>query len=324
MAYHVYHSTQARIVGPLRLALFDLDNTLITSKSGRRWASNADDWVFQGDGPRVLREYAAGGWTVGIVTNQFEWNLARAKGVAQAKCASVLAELHTVNGWQPWCLVATGSPAEAVYRKPARGLYDALLREYEGSAVAEVQMCGDAVGPDAERPEYRWADTDARFATAIGARFVTPDAVFGTRAAALNPDRRELVLLVGNMGSGKSTTSHRLVSQSQSDDIVCAFEYVHLEMDVLKTSARMIRETEKALGTRSVVVDGCHGTAASRAPYIELARELGIPIRVLWHIRDGRPYNTLRTRVVPEIAYATYSKRFEDPTLDGIPVEKIY
>ena len=323
--YHVFHSTQTRSTSPLlRLALFDLDGTLIASKSGRRWAKDADDWVFKGDVAGVFRSRAADGWTIAIVTNQSEWSTPRSKGAARAKCEAVLAELHTLNGWQPWCLVATGAPTEAVYRKPARGLYDALLREYSGSTVAEVIMCGDAVGPAAERPEYRWSDSDARFAAAIHARFLTPDAVFETRVAAPNVAGRELVLLVGNMGSGKSTTSGRLVEESTADGSLCAFEYVHLEMDVVKTAAKMLRETRKAIGARSVVVDGCHGTAAARAPYIELARELDIPIRILWHIRDGRPYNALRTRVVPEIAYATYSKRFEDPTLDGVPVEKIY
>jgi hypothetical protein len=56
-----------------------------------------------------------------------------------------------------------------------------------------------------------------------------------------------------------------------------------------------------------------------------LARELGVGVRIAWHIRDGRPYNALRTeKHVPEVAYAVYAKRFEDPRYDGVPVVLVY
>lgn len=324
MNYHIFHSTQTRPDGPLRFALFDLDGTLVVSKSGRRYAKDADDWIFLGDVPIILQQYATDGWVIAIVSNQSEWHDRRRKDAPKTKLESILAELHRINGWMPWCLVGTGPSTETVYRKPGRGLYDLLLAEYAGTAPSEVMMCGDAVGPTAARHEQRWSDSDRRFAEVIGARFVTPDTVFGTRTTTIDWHRKELVLLVGNMGAGKSTTSGRLVAQSTAEDLPAAFTYVHLEMDTLKTAAKMLRETRNALSSKSVVVDGCHGTAAKRAEYITLAAGLGVPIRILWHIRDGRPYNALRTRVVPEIAYATYSKRFEDPRLDGVPVELIY
>ena len=101
--------------------------------------------------------------------------------------------------------------------------------------------------------------------------------------------------------------------------------YVHCEQDVLGTARAVLRDATAGLKSgKSVVVDASHSTAAHRAPYLALARQLGAPVRILWHIRDGRPYNALREKPVPEVAYAVYSKRFEDPRLDGAPVEIIY
>jgi hypothetical protein len=211
--------------------------------------------------------------------------------------------------------VATGAPSESVYRKPARGLYDRLLTELGATAVTEVFLCGDAAGADAGRLEYRWADSDRLFATAIGARFVTPDAVFGLSAATPS-SAQEIAVLVGNMGSGKSTTARALAAAG----------YIHCEQDKLKTPAAMKRAVRAALAAgKSVVVDATHATAEARAVYIGIGMELKIPVRILWHIRDGRVYNEGRTEGrVPEVAFAMYSKRFEDPRYDGVPVETIF
>jgi bifunctional polynucleotide phosphatase/kinase len=314
MSYKIYPSTQPSFgTGtPVRLALFDMDGTLITSKSGRRWASDGDDWIFQGPVPAVLQRYATEGWTVAIITNQSKWTGAAGKE-AQAKVNTVLDTLFAANAWAPWCLVATGAPSEVLYRKPARGLYDVLMSNLGVVRAADVFYCGDAAGADGERLEYRWADSDRMFAFEIGARFLTPDAVFGLSPAA-PATTPEIALLVGNMGSGKSTTARALAG------------YVHCEQDKLKTPAAMKKAVRAALAAgKSVVVDATHATAESRAPYLGIGLELKIPVRILWHIRDGRLYNEVRTEGhVPAVAFAMYSKRFEDPRLDGVPVETIF
>lgn len=313
MNYEVFPSTQPALPAdaPVRLALFDLDGTLVVSKSGKRWAADGDDWVFVGDVPSVLQRYATEGWVVAIITNQSEMSRARSEAGPRTKINRVLDALFAANGWAPWCLVAKGPTSESVYRKPARGLFDVLLSELEITRVADVFMCGDAAGRDGSRLEYRWSDSDAMFAFEIGAAFHTPDAILG-RPAVTPSSGQEIVLLVGNMASGKSTTARALASVG----------YVHLEQDVLKTSAAVQRAARNALGEgKSVVIDATHATTESRAPYIALARTLGVGLRILWHIRDGRPYNALRESPVPEVAYATYSKRFDDPCLEGVPVE---
>ncbi len=74
---------------------------------------------------------------------------------------------------------------------------------------------------------------------------------------------------------------------------------------------------------KRLIVDATHSSAENRAPYIEMAKEAGIPLRILWHIRDGRPFNALRAEPVPEIAYTMYAKHFTDPRGDGVDVEVV-
>ncbi len=299
MSYVLYPSTSS--VRSASLSLFDIDGTLVVSKSGRRYASDAGDWIWASDAIMDhLNELNAAGRIVALVSNQSTWGQ-----TAQAKIESILAALQTANGWAPWCLVATApiKQKDTLYRKPGRGLFDKLVEQLE-STPTDVTMCGDAVGPADPNPVYRWASSDRDFATAIGATFQRPCDVFPPRPQPTPRKHKELVLLVGNPGSGKSTTGR----------LLAAAGYTHIEQDTLKNKNETLKHAVIALAAgQSVVVDATHGSAANREPYIDLAKKASVPIRILWHVRDGRPYNALREKPVPEIAYAVYSKHFVDP-----------
>jgi len=188
---------------------------------------------------------------------------------------------------------------DKVYRKPGRGLYDLLLKEL--GPIKEVRMCGDAVGPSDPFPPYQWSDVDSGFAKAIGASFGRPSDLFGHSKPVEPRATQELVLLMGNPGSGKSTTAAALAAKG----------YVHVEQDLLKTKEASLKAVQAALKTgKSVIVDATHSSETNRQPY----QSLGVPIRILWHIRDGRPFNKERAKPVPPVAYAIYTKYFVEPT----------
>jgi bifunctional polynucleotide phosphatase/kinase len=241
------------------------------------------------------------GWIIALITNQSDWKVSPDPA---AKITSILAALQTANGWAPWTLVATATRKEkdTLYRKPGRGLYDLLLKTLNiTSGSITVRMCGDAVGPTDPYPPYRWADSDAAFATAIGATFVRPLDLFSAAVTVTPSPTQELILLMGNPGSGKSSAARKLAESG----------YIHIEQDIMKSKAATKAAVCSALKTgSSVVVDATHGSAANREPYTTL----GIPYRILWFIRDGRPFNALREKPVPEVAYAVYSKHFIPPS----------
>jgi len=269
-----------------------VDGTLVTSKSGQLWAQNEKDWIFLGDVPGTLDRLHKEGWTIALVSNQATWNANAAN-----KFTSILEALYEANGWTPWCLVAIDKK-DKVYRKPGRGLYDLLIKEL--GTIKEVRMCGDAVGvTDAYLP-YQWSDVDSGFAKAIGATFVRPSDLFGHSKPVVPSATQELILLMGNPGSGKSTTAAALAAKG----------YVHIEQDLLKTKEKSLKVAMAALKTgASVVIDATHGSETNRAPY----QSLEVPMRILWHIRDGRPFNKGRAKPVPPVAYAIYTKYFVEP-----------
>lgn len=297
-----------------KVALYDLDGTLIVSKSGRRYPTSVSDVLFASDDiPQLFEARRRDGWTVAIVTNQSRWS----DPDIQSKVSYVLNVLKAINGWTPHCLVSTAShrAKDDPHRKPARGLYDVLLSKMglTHDAIVETYVCGDAVGSEDEYPPYTWSDSDKKFADAIGARFVRPLDEFPPQRGPPTPPEGtlELVLLVGNPGSGKSTTGRRYMFRG----------YAHIEQDFFKTGAGTLEAAETALARyKSVVVDATHASRKNRTPYYELAKRYKARVVVYWHARDGRPFNAAtRQNPVPEIAYAVYSKHFEDPRDDGVP-----
>lgn len=302
-----------------RLALFDIDGTLIVSRSGARWATDAEDWIWAHPNiPQVLQQRATAGWIVALVSNQ---QRADVDPAPRQKIESVLVALEAALGWRPITLIATG-PATLKdkhkttnpYRKPARGLYDILLVNLglKTSDVTAVTMCGDAVGAEDPYPPYRWTDSDRQFAANIGAKFERPCDVFGMpeKPQPAPEGQKEIVLLVGNPGSGKSTTGRHLANHG----------YVHVEQDVVGNKNHTVKfvKTMMKNGIHRFVVDATHGNPTNRLPYEELAREHQIPLRILWHIRDGRAFNAGREKPVPEVAYGVYTKYFDAP--DGAEI----
>lgn len=317
MSIFIFNSTQSSSSPLSKLALFDLDGTLITSKSGQLYAKHAEDWVFLGSSvPSKIQTFADEGWFVAILTNQSDWS--HSQDVVRNKIESVLSALENINGWKPACLVATASSRvkNDPYRKPATGLLTALNDfVFPTSKVKESFYCGDAVGTEDPFPPYRWSDSDSKFAAACGIPFRRPCDVFGTCTLNRRFTQQTLVILVGNPGSGKSTTARLLCEKNPNT--------VHLEQDVLKTKQKVFAEAKRQLDAGSnVVVDATHASAENRAPYIALAESLGIPCLTLWHIRDGRAANSARPKPVPAVAYGVYTKYFNEPT--GLSVFHIY
>jgi bifunctional polynucleotide phosphatase/kinase len=308
-----------------KLFLIDVDGTLITSKSGQFAAQDEKDWVFLGDIAAKLEALHKEGWIVGLISNQSEW---KKNPAIEGKFTSILNALGKANGWTPWCLLAITDPKDTVFRKPGRGLYDVLKAEIN-VPITETVMVGDAVGKDDPYPPYQWSDADRGFAAAIGATFQRPLDVFGTSPAVPRRDgKQELVILMGTPGSGKSRTGATFKEAG----------YVHVEQDVLANKAATLKAVVAALKTgNSVVVDATHGSEENRAPYKAAAAAAKIPYRILWHIRDGRPFNKLRPKKesgtavavaagehyqVPAVAYGVYTKYFVEPTDDS--VELVY
>jgi hypothetical protein len=106
-----------------------------------------------------------------------------------------------------------------------------------------------------------------------------------------------------------------------------------LDKELLIECVKMSLESKN-----KVVVDALNFSKEQRSRYTKLARAMKVPIRILWHILDGRPFNSIRGKEeamilgttykhkepVPEVAYANYSKNFEEPTEDEGEIEIVF
>lgn len=197
-------------------AIFDMDGTLIKTKSGKDFALNADDWEWLSPNvPDILADYSKKGYNIVIMTNQ--------KGVSQGK--TDLTELESKLGKIRTMLLERGVSISVLmatendhYRKPLTGMWDVLL---EMSGFSDGKMvnckdsfyCGDAAGRPKDwtsnsitggfslgkitsasttptssndkgkekKKSHNKADisnTDRDFAFNIGIRFCTPEALF--------------------------------------------------------------------------------------------------------------------------------------------------
>jgi bifunctional polynucleotide phosphatase/kinase len=98
------------------LAGFDLDWTLIRTKTGRQFASNANDWLFWHESvPEKLRSLHSSGHTIVIFTNQ--------GGVASGntKLSDLRAKFTQIQKTIaiPMLFMAAIGRTEDAYRKPS-------------------------------------------------------------------------------------------------------------------------------------------------------------------------------------------------------------
>ncbi|ELR24286.1 DNA 3'phosphatase [Acanthamoeba castellanii str. Neff] len=330
-----------------KIASFDMDDTLITPKSGRAFATGRNDWRWWNPSvPQRLTELHQQGYKLVIFTNQ----AGIAKGNARAcdiqgKIQDLAAEL----GLPLQAFVAT---SEDKWRKPSTVMWDYFIKHHNGNVAVDNQQsfyCGDAAGrikawdgnPHTAKDH---SCSDRKFARNVALPFQIPETCFlgqpdtqhfdwgsiepttamqsaGAKAyeGNLTASSQEMVICVGTAPaqeqSGKSTfTKRNLVPQG----------YVHINQDTLHTKSACLQATEKALAQgKSVVIDNTNPSDSARALYINIAKERGVPVRCFTFktpIELAQHLNVYRENMsgvkrVPGIAYNMFKKQYVEPRL---------
>lgn len=159
-----------------KLAMFDMDGTLIKTKSKKANPVNTDDWMLWHDCiPKKLQELKAQGFRIVIISNQ--------KGVSlgyvtlndmKAKLQNIVKKL----GVQLSVFLAT---SDDEYRKPLPGIWN-YIRHKHNTAKIDKATCffvGDAAGrPKVGLRSKDHSDFDRLFAINCGLQFFTPDHFF--------------------------------------------------------------------------------------------------------------------------------------------------
>ena len=133
-------------------------------------------------------------------------------------------------------------------------------------------------------------------------------------------------MLVGRPASGKSTLSKRYF---------VPHGYVSVNRDTLGTKEKCLKAAKEALNNKqSIIVDNTNPKKEDRKAYIDLAKQLNVPVRCLYlevdhtlsyHMNMYRQNQSKGLqRRVPDVAYRTYDKYFEKPeTAEGFSEVKL-
>ncbi|TWW76697.1 bifunctional polynucleotide phosphatase/kinase [Takifugu flavidus] len=336
--------TAAGVKGSDKIAGFDIDGCIITTKSGKVFPTAPNDWkiLYPEIKPR-LASLLQNGYKVAFFTNQM--GIAKGKlrpEVFKSKVEDVLATLQLAVQ----VFVASGP---GLYRKPVMGMFHYLCDKANDDVTVDLARSfyvGDAAG----RPE-KWAPgrkkdfscSDRLFALNIGLRFHTPEEFFlgwksapynlpsfdprkldssgrlyDPPSASLTSSQTEVIVAVGFPASGKSTFFHTHIIPKG---------YVYVNRDTLGSWQSCVSACQRALKDgRSVAVDNTNPDPESRRRYVDVAKAAGVPCRCFQFsasLEQAKHNNRFREMVpsdakhakVNDIVFHSYKKHFVAPAL---------
>lgn len=184
----------------IKIAAFDMDSTLIKSRSGLKFGKGANDWQWWSD--RVvptLKAKAEEKYIIAIFTNQGSTvvlqkdpNASKSYLILRSKINQIFASLKSQVEIPLLVFAATQLPGKKLRpfasseekhqktRKPETGMWDELIL-YLKSALGndiEIDMDNSFFVGDAAGREGDFLDTDKKLAENIGIRFEVPEDFF--------------------------------------------------------------------------------------------------------------------------------------------------
>ncbi|CAI2350531.1 unnamed protein product [Caenorhabditis sp. 36 PRJEB53466] len=333
--------THNDVEGKEKIAAFDMDGTLITTKSGKVFPTDCSDWKLLYDHiGAVLKKWHSDGYKIVIFTNQKGIQVGKVdRNEFKKKIEAIVVKIGVP-------IQAFVSVAGGIYRKPCIGMWEELKQKNDGVEinVSESVFVGDAAGrhKTKTRSKKDHSFADRLFAANVGVEFKTPEQFFGKSAAdepwgppAFNPKDLftegieqfepkdahlkkkgvEIVVMVGFPGSGKSTVAKMFADEHK---------YKLVSRDNLGSWEKCVATTRQHLRSgHSVVVDNTSPDVESRKRYVDVAKELSVPCRCfvmqcsLEHAQHNIRFRKLTNENaldVPTMALRIHKSKFVEPT----------
>lgn len=330
--YIVYKNNKTDLTN-CKIAAFDLDDTLIKTKSNKEFAVNETDWQLYDNILLVkLKKLIDEGYKLVIITNQL--------GISKGKVDINIWKKKIENfiNFTKLEFTILASVKDDMYRKPRDKFWTLINGEKVNSFY-----CGDAGGLKKRKINNieinkDFSDSDLKFAINLGIKFIHRDEfMFGLKYTEetysinypmnfnklqfddylFKPNKPEIIINIGLPASGKSTFFIKKISPHK---------YIYINQDTLKTQKKCLLELEKALEKKeSVVIDNTNLTKEIRQKYIDIANKYSYKYRCLnftaskdicMHNSFYRNYqsnNLIET--IPKIVYNIMNKKYEKPEL---------
>uniref|UniRef100_A0A8D3CWN6 PNK FHA domain-containing protein n=1 Tax=Scophthalmus maximus TaxID=52904 RepID=A0A8D3CWN6_SCOMX len=325
--------TAAGVRGSDKIAGFDIDGCIITTKSGKVFPTAPDDWkiLFPEIQPR-LATLLRKGYKVVFFTNQM--GIARGKlrpEVFKSKVEDILATLQL-----PVQVFVAAGPG--VYRKPVPGMWNHLCETVTVNAAGRPENWA----PGKKKKDF--SSSDRLFALNIKLQFHTPEEyflgwksapysmphfdprkldssarLFDPPSASLTSSETEVIVAVGFPASGKSTFFHTHIIPKG---------YVYVNRDTLGSWQSCVTACQRALQEgRSVAVDNTNPEPESRKRYVDVAKAAGVPCRCFLftasleqakhnnRVRLSSLHSGFKHAKVNDMIFHSYKKHFVAPAL---------
>uniref|UniRef100_A0A182WDA0 PNK FHA domain-containing protein n=1 Tax=Anopheles minimus TaxID=112268 RepID=A0A182WDA0_9DIPT len=340
---HIY--TSAGVVASEKIAAYDMDGTLIKTKSGNVFPKSTDDWqIAFPEVPGKLKSLHRNGFKLVIFTNQ--------AGIGKGKVRiedfrQKIEALVRKLAVPMQVFISTGS---GKYRKPRTGMWQTLCdSKNDGVPIDHARSfyVGDAAGrPELKKPIKRKKDhscADRLLAINVGISFLTPEQHFqnlpdsswmkpefdpkevcnlaanetllSPSGALLTSASQEVIVMVGFPGSGKSHFVRNHLTPKG---------YVVVNRDSLGSWQKCVTHMEACLRQgKSVVIDNMSPDVESRKRYLLVANRAKIPVRCFLmdvtykHARHNNEFREMTDRshsIISEMVFNSYKSKFQQPT----------
>lgn len=318
-----------------KIASFDLDSTIIKTKSGKRFPTNSNDWVFWDDAViNKLKELHKDGYMIIFITNQSGLKkCAEKKKEWVSKIVSIIKQVGV-----PISVFACYGYNK--YRKPLPGLW-----EYINGDKKRSFYCGDAAGrPKTVKRKKDFSNSDLKFSKNVGIKFILPEKLFldkdedipellpiqtlSLSNKKLNAtvllkkwqfeEKQYMIIMCGYPGCGKTYLSNSICKIKKKCKII--------NRDTIKTMKKcVIKCNEYLLDDNTVIIDNTNGSTNDRYKFVEIAKECGIMVYCVvfdctleqaLHNSIYRHMMNPNINIIPRVAYYKYRKNYEEPCIE--------
>jgi bifunctional polynucleotide phosphatase/kinase len=264
------------------IAAFDIDGTIITTKSNRVFPKDEFDWKFlYNTSINKLQEYYENNYCIIFISNQGGLKSIEKKESWKRKMEVIVKEINL-----PICIFA--STENYIYRKPFPTIWK-IIKSNTKISKKNSFYCGDAAGREKDHN-----DTDYKFALNCKTSFMVPEECFlenplkeiekktinysDIETLPLETDyifyprkSKELIIMVGYPGSGKSTIANNYL------------DYIIINQDSLKTKKKCLETIEKnMILDKNIVIDNMNYTKEKRKEFINIAKKYNYCSRAIF------------------------------------------
>uniref|UniRef100_A0AAG5DNA9 PNK FHA domain-containing protein n=1 Tax=Anopheles atroparvus TaxID=41427 RepID=A0AAG5DNA9_ANOAO len=293
---HLY--TSAGVVASDKIAAYDMDGTLIKTKSGNVFPKSIDDWqIAFPEVPGKLKALHKNGFKLVIFTNQAGIGKGKVRiEDFRQKIEALVRKLSVPIQ----VFISTGS---GKYRKPRTGMWETLC-----------ESKNDGVPVDKNVPDTNWVKPEFDPKDFCDGQGKQP--LLAPAGAKLTSGEQEVIIMIGFPGSGKSHFVRQYLAPK-------GYEIVN--RDTLGSWQKCVTSMESAIQRgKSVVIDNMNPDVESRKRYLQAATRANIPVRCFVmdvsykHARHNNAFRELTDRshsTIPDMVFNSYKSKFQEPTV---------